>query len=195
MPKQVVIIGVGALGSHFLLFARNLPVTFKVIDFDRVEAKNVLSQFHTKMGKGKNKAAAIQASMRGLYDIKIDAVPHRLTADNVDQLLGGADLLVDCVDNGATRVLIQKYAKANDIPCVHGALSAGGEFGLVQWTERFVIDFEGGEGQATCEDGEHLPFISKVAVGLAIVVQKWLASGVMDSLSFTPGGSTLLTRA
>lgn len=195
MQRLIVIVGVGALGSHFLLLARNLPVAFKVIDDDRVEAKNILSQFHTKMGKGKNKATAIQASLRGLYDIKIDAVPHRLTADNVDKLLGNASLIVDCVDNGATRVLIQKFAKANNIPCLHGALSAGGEFGLAQWTERFVIDFEGADGQATCEDGEHLPFISKVASGLALAAQKFLASGVQDSTSFTPGGSTLLTRA
>ena len=160
---NVVVVGVGALGSHLILFGRNLNVNWTVIDFDRVEHKNILSQFHTKMSLRQNKATSIARTMQGLFGLKLKAIPHKLTKDNVNVLLKGADLVIDCVDNGATRKLIQDYVRKENIPCLHGALAAEGAFGRVIWDELFVIDYANGEGQATCEDGEHLTFIVEVS--------------------------------
>lgn len=185
--KNIVIVGVGALGSHLLLLSRNLPGRFTVIDFDRVERKNTLSQFHSRMGVGRNKAAAMQQAMQGLFGVRIQSVPHRLTTDNVASLLSGADLVVDCVDNAPTRQLIQEFVRAEGVPCLHGALAADGSYARVMWDEVFSID-GGGEGQATCEDGEHLPFIAVVAARMATVVQRFLKDGSRDSMHLHPGG-------
>lgn len=185
--KKIVIVGVGALGSHLVLMGRNFGASIKVIDFDRIEKKNVMSQFHTNMAVGKNKADALKQAMQGLFGIKIDAVPHRLTTDNVEQLLGGSDLVVDCLDNGASRRIIQNYVRAKGIPCLHGALAPDGGFGRVVWTSNFVIDNEGG-GVATCEDGAHLPFITIVASHLAFSVQRFLATGEQINFNIFPGG-------
>lgn len=185
--KRVVVVGVGALGSHLLVFGRNLPVRFTAVDFDRVEKKNVLAQFHSRMGVGKNKAAALQQALHGLFGVRIDAVPHRLGPDNAEALLGGADLVVDCVDDTPTRRVIQETARARDLPCLHGALAADGSYARVMWDELFEPD-EGGEGAATCEDGEHLPFIASVGAQLAGCVQAWLADGSRRSLHIHPGG-------
>ena len=184
---RIIIVGVGALGSHLLLLSRNLPGLFTVIDFDRVERKNTLSQFHTRMGVGRNKAAAMQQAMQGLFSLRIRPVPHRLTADNATALLSEADLVVDCVDNAPTRKLIQDVVRAEGIPCLHGALAADGTYARVMWDEVFSID-EGAAGQATCEDGEHLPFIAVVAARMAMVVQRFLKDGERDSLHLHPGG-------
>lgn len=175
--KHLVVVGVGALGSHFVLMARNLEATFVLVDFDRVEKKNVLSQFHTKMGTGRNKTQALQQAMQGLFGIWVETRPAKLVEGNLEALLGEADLVVDCVDNAATRKLIQDYCVEHDIPCLHGALSAEGEFGQVTWTEHFEVDSEDVEGQATCEDGEQLPFISYAASILAKTAQHWLKTG------------------
>src|SRR5690606_29175647 len=88
---RVVVVGVGALGSHVVQLGRSLPVQWKVIDDDRIEAKNLLAQFHTRLGVGKNKAQALQQAMQGMFGVKIEAIPHRLTADNTEALLGDAD--------------------------------------------------------------------------------------------------------
>lgn len=189
---RITIVGVGALGSWLLLAARNLDVTFKVIDFDKVERKNTLSQFHTKMGVGKNKAKAIAQTMQGLFGIRIETVPHKLTSDNVTALLGDADIVVDCVDNSEARRVIQDYIRANDIPCLHGALAADGAYGQVMWDNLFSID-GGGEGQATCEDGEHLPFIMSVSSDLAQALKDYLGEGKMNSCQRFPGGIFRLT--
>ncbi len=53
-PK-VTIVGVGALGSHAALLLRN-EADLKLIDFDKVDAKNTLAQFHARQSIGRNKA-------------------------------------------------------------------------------------------------------------------------------------------
>ncbi len=184
---RIVIVGVGALGSHVVLLGRNLPARFTVIDFDRVERKNTLSQFHSKMGVGRNKAQALGQAMQGLFGLRLDARPHRLNADNVAQLLDGAALVVDCVDNAETRRLIQTASVELNLPCVHGALAQDGAYARIMWREEFSID-GGGEGQATCEDGEHLPFIAAVAARMTGVIQRFLKDGTREGFHLHPRG-------
>ena len=192
MAAKIIWVGGGALGSWGILFSRGLDAEHTVIDFDRIERKNVLSQFHTKMGVGKNKAKALQQVMQGMFGVRLNAIPHKLTSDNVNTLLKGADIVVDCVDNAEARKLIQDYVRANNIPCLHGALAADGAFGRVMWDEIFSID-AGGEGQATCEDGEHLPFITSVSADIAQVLKDFLDNGKKRSFQRYPGGIFPLT--
>ena len=158
--KTVVIVGVGALGSHVVQLLRSVEATVKVIDFDRVEQKNVLSQFHGKPHVGKGKVQSLAQTMQFLFGSKIATIPHKLTPENDDQLLSGADLIIDCLDNGEARRIVQGFARRYHTPCLHGALAADGGFGRVVWDEHFRIDDEAGAGVATCEGGEHLPFIA-----------------------------------
>ncbi len=186
---RITIIGVGALGSHLVQALRNEDAALKVIDFDRVEMKNVASQFHFKGTVGHKKTEAIKRSMNFAYGRKIEAVGSKLTSDNVTQLLSNTDLLVDCLDNGDSRRLVQDFAQRNGVPCVHGALAADGGFGRVVWSSGFVIDNEA-SGAATCEDGAFLPFIQLVAARIAYVVQRFLQTGEKLNFNVFPGGVT-----
>ena len=185
---KIIVVGVGALGSHLVLAIRNLTAKVTVIDFDRVESKNVMSQFHTKLGVGRNKTLALQQAMQGMFGTKIDIVPHRLTADNVEQLLGGADLVVDCLDNGASRLLVQGFVRTKDIPCLHGAVDDAGTCGRVVWDERFEVDVGTAVGQPTCEGGEHLPFICTVSAFLAVAVRRFVEQNQRVGYEINPGG-------
>jgi molybdopterin-synthase adenylyltransferase len=185
--RKVVVVGAGALGSHFAMLVRN-HVDLKVIDFDKVEAKNAMSQLHPLGSVGKNKALALQQTLKFLYGLRVEAVPHRLVANNVRELLEHADLVVDCVDNGESRRLIQGFCGTDGIPCLHGALAAGGQFGQVCWTEKFTPD-DSPDGAATCEDGEHLPFIATVSSLLALCVQGFVRKGEKRSFLVFLGGT------
>lgn len=195
MSSPIVIVGAGALGSHVALLGRNWTGghPLRVVDFDRVESKNVMSQFHTTMGKGRNKADGLKQAMHGLFGVRIDAVPHKLTRDNAQALLGGASLVMDCTDNAEARRVIQEFVRKHGIPCLHGALTADGTFGRVIWDEHFKEDEEGAPGQATCEDGENLPFHALVAAQMAVVAQRFLRKGERSSHQVTPWGIIRLT--
>ena len=91
---MLTVCGAGALGSHLVQFLRSeklLPI--RVVDFDRVESHNLGSQFHGAQGRGKLKVQALQQTMQFLWGAKLVATPTRLTADNVDAVLGGSELV------------------------------------------------------------------------------------------------------
>lgn len=183
--KTITIVGVGALGSHLVLLGRNWPVYIRVIDFDRVEGKNIQSQFHTKMGSGKNKAKALQAAMQGMWGVKIMALSAKLMSNNRVALLSESDLIIDCTDNFKAREIIQEYCREFNVDCLHGCLSATGDFARVVWTEHFVPDKENVEGEATCEDGQNLPFHALASAMIAQVVQRYLEEGKKQSWQIT----------
>lgn len=187
MPiHRVTIVGLGALGSHLVLLARNWDAVLRVIDFDRVESKNTQSQFHVKQSMGKNKAVALKTAMQGLYGMKLEAHSVRVGSSNREFMLQDADLVIDCTDNYEARDLIQMHCVNNDVPCLHGCLSADGTFARIVWTEDFIADAEGEEGEATCEDGQNLPFYVLAAATIAQIVQKFLETGKRESWQLTP---------
>lgn len=191
--KTVVIVGLGALGSHLLLFGRNWEVHLRVIDFDRVEMKNTQSQFHTRYGQGKNKAMALQQLMLGMWGLKVDAHSVKIGTTNREVMFKHADLVIDCTDNLEARNNIQEYIKKHDIACLHTCLSADGSLARIVWTEHFVPDKEDVEGGATCEDGQNLPFHALAAAKIAHVVQRYLEKEEKQSWQLTPTSMIRLT--
>lgn len=188
--KTITIVGVGALGSHLVQFLRN-EGQLEVIDFDRVENKNILSQFFSKNTNNQNKSNAIAQMTQYLWGIKIKATPHKMTKDNISVLFKNSNLIIDCLDNGESRKILQDFVRStkNKIPLLHGALAPNGEFGRVVWDEKFIIDNEGLSGAPTCEVGEFLPFISLTSAYLAYSAQNFLKSEQKIGFEITPRGA------
>jgi molybdopterin/thiamine biosynthesis adenylyltransferase len=182
--KKITLIGLGALGSHAALALRNVG-HLKLVDFDLVEQKNTLAQFHTKMSLRRNKAQAMQQAMLGLWGLKVEVVPHKVTDDNVAVILAGSDLVIDATDNIAARACIKGYCEEAGLPLLHGAMSQDGTFAQVVWTEEFEV--EAGEGGATCEDGENLPFHVLVGAYIAQVAKDFFDKGKRRNFQVTPG--------
>ena len=189
--KRIVFCGVGALGSNAVVACRNLDARLVLVDFDRVESKNCLSQAFVKPSVGKNKADALKLQLASFWGVKAESFGVRVEEHNVATLCGSADLVIDAFDNARSRRALSMWAKSAYRPLVHAAVSAGGTFGLVRWDERFVADEEGTPGQATCEGGEHLPLIALVASTLARTVQDFAANGARrDALVALSGVTT-----
>ena len=174
--KRIAICGIGALGSTAVQYLRNVDAELRLIDFDRVESKNLSAQWFVKQSLGKNKAEAARLQLANFYGVKAEAMGVRLRADNAAQLLADCVLAVDCFDNADSRIALSEAARAAALPLVHAALAADGTFGLVRWDARFTADREDVEGQATCEGGEHLPMIGLVGATLARAIQDFLGS-------------------
>ena len=185
---RVVLCGVGALGSTAGLFCRNLPAAFRFVDFDRVESKNLLAQFFVKPSIGKHKAEALKLQWFNFWGIKAEASSVRLTEQNVQALLGEAELIVDCFDNFDSRKLLSDFARQHGKALVHAAIAGDGTFGVVRWDERFTADREDVAGQATCEGGEHLPLIGLIASALARAIQDFLSTGTQRNFNVALNG-------
>ena len=190
---RIVICGVGALGSTAVSLCRNLDAELRLVDFDRVESKNLAAQWFVRQSIGKNKAEAVRLQLANFYGAggaRVEALGVRLAATNAAQLLAGCELAVDCFDNADSRIALAEAARARDLPLVHGALAADGTFGLVRWDERFTPDREDAPGQPTCEGGEHLPMIGLVGAALARAIQDFVRGGSRHDYSITLSGMT-----
>ena len=190
MPRRIVFCGVGALGSTAAWFCRNLDAQLALVDFDRVESKNIAAQSFVKASIGKNKADALKAQLLTFFGVKVEAFGVRLAETNVEALCGNADLIVDAFDNQKSRLVLSAFARSKSKALVHAALSGDGTFGLVRWDERFAPDAEDHEGQATCEGGEHLPLIGSLGSALARVVQDYCKDGTRRDVMVSLAGVT-----
>jgi hypothetical protein len=124
--------------------------------------------------------------MQGMFGLKISAMTAKLEFNNRVPLLSEANLIIDCTDNFKARNLIKEFCDETGIECLHGCLSADGTLARAVWSEHFTPDAEGGEGEATCEDGQNLPFHGLAGALIAQVAQKFIGSGEKKSWQLTP---------
>lgn len=190
MTQEVAIVGLGALGSHVALALRNVGI-LRIIDFDTIESKNVLAQFHVRTAIRKNKATSLADSLRGLFGVSaVQKHTFKVTEHTATSLLTGVDLVIDCTDNAEARNVLRAWCNDNDIPLLHGAMSGDGTFAQIAWMEDFSVDAETGTG-ATCEDGVNLPFHVLVGSLLALTAQNFLTNGKRNAYRLGNGGSIL----
>jgi adenylyltransferase/sulfurtransferase len=95
-----------------------------ISDFDRVELSNLNRQIlHDASRIGVNKAVSAHATLTRLSpELEVVATRAHVAADNVDELVGDADLIVDCLDNFETRYVLNDSAIRKGIPLVHGSV-------------------------------------------------------------------------
>lgn len=109
LNARVLVIGAGGLGTPLLMYLAAAGVgTLGVVDDDVVDLSNLQRQvIH---GTGNIGTAKVESAGQSVGDINPDIsfVPHqvRLTATNVDDLIGEYDLIADGSDNFATRFLV-----------------------------------------------------------------------------------------
>jgi molybdopterin/thiamine biosynthesis adenylyltransferase len=183
---KILFCGAGALGSHAMFLARDLQHELAIVDFDRVEMKNLASQWFVKQMVGKNKATALKMQLHNFYGVSIQDYPVKLTQLNAETLLGGVDLIVDCLDNAEGRRVIQDFARSRKKACVHSGLAANGEFGTVRWDQHFVIDAEDAPGQPTCEGRGFLPIIARVASSLVASIDWYVRDARQVNWNVSP---------
>ncbi|HEX7389002.1 MAG TPA: molybdopterin-synthase adenylyltransferase MoeB [Acidiphilium sp.] len=106
---SVLIIGAGGLGSPSALYLAAAGVgRIGIVDHDVLELSNLQRQIaHSLDELGKPKAASAARAMRRINpEIRVEPVEARISADNVDALVGDHDIILDGTDNFATRFLV-----------------------------------------------------------------------------------------
>lgn len=131
---RVLIIGVGGLGSPAALYLAAAGVgTLGLADPDTVSLSNLQRQILFNASEvGDAKVQAGKARLQALNPhIAIEDHPVRLTGANAASLIGAYDLVLDGVDDFATRFEINGACVATGRPLVSGALGRWtGQVGL-----------------------------------------------------------------
>ncbi|NJE85416.1 adenylyltransferase [Thermococcus sp. CX2] len=131
--SKVAVVGVGGLGSPVAYYLAAAGIgTLLLIDEQEPELSNLNRQilhWEEDLGKNPKPLSAKWKLERFNSDIKIETFVGRLSEENIDSVLDGVDIIVDCLDNFGTRFLLDDYAHRRRVPLVHGAVE--GTYGQV----------------------------------------------------------------
>lgn len=124
--SRIVVVGCGATGSAVAsLLARSGVGMLRILDRDYVEPSNLQRQslFDENDARESLPKAVAAARQIARFNSQIVIEPHvaDLTPVNVENLLGGVDLILDGTDNFETRYLLNDYAVKNSVAWIYAA--------------------------------------------------------------------------
>lgn len=125
LDARVLIVGAGGLGSPAALYLAAAGIgTLGIVDDDVVDDSNLQRQvIHSTERLGMGKAASARAAILALNpDVQVITHETRLSKQNVLEILGDYDVILDGTDNFATRYLINDACVLLDKPNVHGSI-------------------------------------------------------------------------
>jgi adenylyltransferase/sulfurtransferase len=123
--SKVFVAGAGGLGSPVSIYLAVAGVgTIRICDNGTPELSNLNRQIlHDDLCIGINKSISAKETLESLNpDIKVEPVQEKILEDNLSSLAGQVDLIIDCMDNFATRHILNQYAVKRHIPMIHAGV-------------------------------------------------------------------------
>ena len=124
--SHVAIVGAGGLGGNvIMLLARTGIGHLRVIDGDKFDETNLNRQALCMKGNlGRPKAQEASALVNQINPgVKVTPYVGKVTAENAEEMLRGAHVIVDALDNVPDRFVIAAAAKRLSIPMVHAGIA------------------------------------------------------------------------
>ncbi len=122
---SVLVVGAGGLGCPVLQYLSGAGVgRLTIVDHDTVEETNLHRQpLYGMPDIGKPKAEAARATLQRFNPhVRVDAVPERLTPQNVARLVADADIVVDAADSFAVTYMLSDICFAVAKPLVSASV-------------------------------------------------------------------------
>lgn len=122
--SHALIVGAGGLGAPAALYLAASGVgKLTICDFDNVDLTNLQRQIiHTTASVGINKAVSAQQTLYEINpEVVVNTVQQKSTEAQITKLVNGADVVIDCSDNFATRYALNRVCFAAKKPLVSGA--------------------------------------------------------------------------
>jgi molybdopterin-synthase adenylyltransferase len=124
LEAHALVIGAGGLGSPVALYLATAGVGHvTLVDPDTVDLTNLQRQIAHDMSRlGRPKAESAARSMAAINpEVRVTALQERAGPGRLLELVAGADVVVDCSDNFATRHAVNAACVAHHKPLVSGA--------------------------------------------------------------------------
>jgi molybdopterin/thiamine biosynthesis adenylyltransferase len=125
---EVVVVGLGNIGSNLASYLARMPLVRKitVVDHDKYELPNLESQDVAAREIGKPKAAVVARRLRAIDpELKVTALARRV--ETIPRGLLRADVILAALDSKAARVSVNEIAWRLGVPFVDtGVEPAGG---------------------------------------------------------------------
>ncbi|HJW57858.1 MAG TPA: HesA/MoeB/ThiF family protein [Burkholderiaceae bacterium] len=124
LAAHALVIGAGGLGSPAAYYLASAGIgKITLVDNDSVDLTNLQRQIlHTTERIGQPKAQSGKQTLERINpDIEIAALAERAEGERLAELVGQANVVLDCSDNFATRHAVNKASVERGVPLVSGA--------------------------------------------------------------------------
>ncbi|MBI5555157.1 MAG: molybdopterin-synthase adenylyltransferase MoeB [Elusimicrobia bacterium] len=122
---KILIIGAGGLGAPAALYLAAAGVgIIGLVDGDKVDLTNLQRQvIHFTPDVGKPKVTSAKEKIELINpDIKVITYQERVFADNILEIIGGYDFIIDGTDNFPAKFLINDVCVMTQKPFSHGGI-------------------------------------------------------------------------
>jgi len=126
LRSTVAVVGAGGLGGTIVeLLARHGIGRIIVIDGDRFTEDNLNRQLlSTEENLSEYKAITAAKRVREINSsVSVTSYTERLTGENARELINGAQVVVDGLDNMPSRFAVEEACRDSGIPFVHGTIA------------------------------------------------------------------------
>jgi hypothetical protein len=185
--RLVAICGAGALGANLAeTLARMGMRALRVIDRDRVEARNLSTQPWHQQDVGAAKVRVLSAALYQAVGSQVDACHAELTSASAARLLRGSAVVVDAFDNIPSRLAAGAGAAALGVACLHIAIGPGGDYGCGLWDTAYSpVGGTAGVLLDTCDYPLTRPLALLVAAAAAEVLVAFVLRGERRAFEIT----------
>ncbi|CAN5321993.1 molybdopterin-synthase adenylyltransferase MoeB [soil metagenome] len=124
LAAHALIIGIGGLGSPVACYLASAGLgKMTLVDNDKVDLTNLQRQIlHTTARVGLAKSESGKQALTQINpEIDVVALNERAEGERLRELVGSADIVLDCSDNFATRHAINRACVEARVPLVSGA--------------------------------------------------------------------------
>jgi molybdopterin/thiamine biosynthesis adenylyltransferase len=178
----ITLCGAGAIGSNM---ANNLVragfTTVKIIDYDRVEERNLSTQPYYRSDIGAHKATILANTLYRALGVNIEPSVTELTQNNVKKLLKGTQLVIDGFDNSTARAAVSKYCHATNLPCLHVGLAS--DYAEIIWNDKYRVPSAAQDDVCDYPLARNLVLLA-VAVASEVIIA-FVKDGTQRSLTVT----------
>ncbi len=123
---HALIVGLGGLGGPVAIYLTSAGVgKITIIDPDTVESSNLNRQIlHWESDLGKPKVVSAARKLKEANSlIGLDFNQAELNYENVHSFLNGVHVAIDCLDNKATRLILNEACYEKGVPLIHGGVT------------------------------------------------------------------------
>lgn len=179
---RIGIAGAGGIGSNVALqLVRAGLRSYRIVDFDRIEASNLNRQFYFADQVGRPKAPTLVENLKRI-DPQVDAqaLELRLDADNMADTFANADVVVEGFDGAADKKLLMETFSGTPKLVVSACGVAGLELDAVTTRRVGNCHIVGDFTTVAGTDNLYAPKVILVASIMSGIVLKHHLSGGMS---------------
>jgi molybdopterin-synthase adenylyltransferase len=124
--SRVGIAGTGGLGSAVSLYLAAAGIGgLSLCDYQKTELSNLNRQIlYTERDIGKKKLGAARKRLESLNStVEIREFDEIIDGRSAARIFSGCDLVVDCLDNLETRLVLNRFCWSSGLPLLHGGIS------------------------------------------------------------------------